>query len=515
MATESSQLLYTKLTQKVSTIYQSNRILVSAAALIATLTATLGIRKLIDVWYRKLRSYPPGPCGIPFFGCLLWIRDKQYLQSLANAYGSVVMIQVGTKYLTMINDHNISKVLFKKKEFAFHKKNPPTQYKSFVETNGKTYTFRRKLIHQSFIMMLSSDYLNNFGIKMLNDHIYPKFDEFASNKNEYYSVKKIFEYGVFCMNFVCIFGDYLTPPDMHSFEYTLIAHTVSRKSLSLSLLFNEIPNIITNRLSHLNKETHNLTFMQSILQKWVTEFQQKYKDRNVNDGLTNINNEPYAVRMMKQIELLKTLTINDMIGDIGILFGTGVGTVNKALSRMIIYAAKCANIQDEIYNELNVFQKKYGSFKLQHLSELHLLRAFIYETLRNGHIVWAVPRIIYDDNICVNKYNIPKYSLISSYYGYMDHDNKNWKYPNIFDIRNFLDENNKFKSNEHSCVFGHGIRSCPGKALANRMLILFIGMILLRYKLSIKDDSSGKDTIDYFSSDTLSVYDTKIMVQHR
>merc|ERR1712244_109976 len=105
------------------------------------------------------------------------------------------------------------------------------------------------------------------------------------------------------------------------------------------------------------------------------------------------------------------------------------------------------------------FIEKYGSFQLKNLSELHVLRAFIAETLRNGHIIWAIPRRIYDD-VTIDGYSIPKHSVVSSNYGYMDHDDKYWKVPKNFDVGNWLDADGKFKHNECSSVFGHGIRSC-------------------------------------------------------
>ncbi len=60
MANKSSELLYTKLKQKVSVLYDSNQILFTAAAFVATFAASLGVRKIVDICYRKLKRYPPG-----------------------------------------------------------------------------------------------------------------------------------------------------------------------------------------------------------------------------------------------------------------------------------------------------------------------------------------------------------------------------------------------------------------------------------------------------------------------
>eukprot|EP01083_Nonionella_stella_P266285 901015_1 len=63
-------------------------------------------RNLFYWWLRKYKSYPLGPFGYPFVGCLPYMRnEKRFYIYLTHAYGAVTMFYLGmNKKIVLVND---------------------------------------------------------------------------------------------------------------------------------------------------------------------------------------------------------------------------------------------------------------------------------------------------------------------------------------------------------------------------------------------------------------------------
>ena len=67
----------------------------------------------------------------------------------------------------------------------------------------------------------------------------------------------------------------------------------------------------------------------------------------------------------------------------------------------------------------------------------------------------SIPITVLSNDAKVNGYNIPKGSTIIGNIGYIQRCKLYWKYPNTFNIDNFLSESGKFKKNPAFCSFGY------------------------------------------------------------
>ena len=174
----------------------------------------------------------------------------------------------------------------------------------------------------------------------------------------------------------------------------------------------------------------------------------------------------------------------------------------------VYLAAKYPDVQERVYKELKLHYDKYNGFEIKRMSELHIFRAFVYESLRFGRpVLVTLKRDVIDANgIDLGKWNIPKGATIFGA-SYAIHTNpKHWEKPNEFYLEHFLDDQDKFKKSEYFSLFGHGRRNCVGQSFAIKELYAVLSAILHRYKFNVpmeRKDNFEIGNIDFFRHDPM------------
>uniref|UniRef100_A0A3B5LJ02 Uncharacterized protein n=1 Tax=Xiphophorus couchianus TaxID=32473 RepID=A0A3B5LJ02_9TELE len=103
---------------------------------------------------------------------------------------------------------------------------------------------------------------------------------------------------------------------------------------------------------------------------------------------------------------------------------------------------------------------------------------------RMGNIIpLNVPRTANQD-ITVDKYSIPKGTIILSILDSVLHDESMWETPYTFNPQHFLEKDGKFRKREAFLPFSAGKRVCLGEQLARMELFLFFTSLLQRFKFS-------------------------------
>merc|ERR1719229_1730018 len=92
----------------------------------------------------------------------------------------------------------------------------------------------------------------------------------------------------------------------------------------------------------------------------------------------------------------------------------GIHSTSAMTAAMIVWLCLFPNIEQKIYKELKDFEMKYEIFKLKHVEELHILRAFVHEVLRfpSKASFGNLPRAIFSEKVTINGFNVPKNSQI-------------------------------------------------------------------------------------------------------
>lgn len=182
-----------------------------------------------------------------------------------------------------------------------------------------------------------------------------------------------------------------------------------------------------------------------------------------------------------------------MIADIRVIMIAGIHSTSAFISIMTQWLAVLPDLEKKLHSELAAFEDKYGVFQLKHVEELHILRAFVHEVFRFGGkgSFGNLPRAIIDEDIMIDGYNIPKNAQIVVGLDKFGHDNS-WRNPYLFDIKNWMDDDGKFKNNSHFTKFGIGRRSCPGMSVAKKEIYLLLGRMVLNYRFYTKGDALEK-----------------------
>uniref|UniRef100_A0A3B4GHP8 Uncharacterized protein n=1 Tax=Pundamilia nyererei TaxID=303518 RepID=A0A3B4GHP8_9CICH len=110
--------------------------------------------------------------------------------------------------------------------------------------------------------------------------------------------------------------------------------------------------------------------------------------------------------------------------------------------------------------------------------------AVIHEIQRMGNIIpFNVARSASKDT-AIDKYTIPKGTIILATLDSVLHDESMWETPHSFNPEHFLDQDGKFRKREAFLPFSAGKRVCIGEQLARMELFLFFASLLQRFSFS-------------------------------
>eukprot|EP01083_Nonionella_stella_P261851 891019_1 len=132
-------------------------------------------------------------------------------------------------------------------------------------------------------------------------------------------------------------------------------------------------------------------------------------------------------------------------------------------------------------------------FDISVISACVNLRAFVHETLRISNVVPLNPH--FNDKDVTLKYNgetyfIPKNTGIYINTQYIHYGGFNDSLE--LNLKNWIDEKGKFKMNSGFILFGMGKRNCVGQTLAMKELYYVLALLVLKYKLEVKDSNEMK-----------------------
>ena len=518
--------------------------------LIICLFCFLILRKVLDKLYRKLYHLPPGPIGLPLFGSYFefMFNQRNFLHNLGLKYNQVSMVYFFNQKIIFVNDFDLLKQHFNKKEFI-NRFDKTRKNVSFVNESGNLKWYkRRQLLHKTVLKQLNSNKMDHFIRQCLKKVIFPKLDKISNDNNNNnnnknnntWDIRNDANYISFILLYIIIFGEPLNLTDK-SFKLFVELNTKLFHLLRYIMPIRPfIPSFLRNYINNISifyKFRSIAIKRRQIIKGWIDQYNKNNINCNVNEMNVNVGRKYYET-LQNEIEIQsnfneseKYLNDESMIADIALTFGNGIQSPATVLERCILYLAYFGiEYQDTLFNEIinncqinDQFDKSIDFIDnfdiLKNKSKLHRFNSFIYEILRLqfGTSAASLDRLIIDENVYINKYLIPKGSII---YGNLYHINTNKDYwqndlnkstisPLKIDNNRFINSDSKlFIHDLKIATFGLGKRNCVGEKFSMQEIILIMALLILSYKFYIpttfinKEKFESKIPIDFIPQNT-------------
>ena len=464
----------------------------------------------------KARSYPPGPLGLPFLGCLMQfaISPNKFIINLAKNYGQIAYVPILASNNIFINDPKLLRKLYQNEKILDR---PPWRVRptsTFSEINGKIWSKRRQHAYTSVFNVTKTSFVLSHIKECIDKYIGPKLDEnHVENKKLWYPAKDISFMAL--NNIISATYDRIIPendPFIREFQ-DWTERIVAGQAIATLFDFMVGFSIKAKWFKwHVIWKVHNEG--DELLMQWMRKNgfiinPKKNILRRVNQNEeTKNDNENTKVYVDYLISKLNEneMTVDEILSDCQLIVATAGEVTYKATEYALLLTAKYPDIQEMVYNELMDVMKKNNlkQFDFKILNQLHIFRAFIHETLRISNVVpTGAPRMTNRDHIIEiegKKVVIPRFT-IAHQNTYFIHKHLDWNDENKilkeendkFHLEYWLyvadDGKKKFKVHDNFVMFGVGRRDCVGRSLALKAMYAILGLLMIKYKFSAENDN--------------------------
>ncbi|XP_076037289.1 cytochrome P450 2D15-like [Oratosquilla oratoria] len=209
--------------------------------------------------------------------------------------------------------------------------------------------------------------------------------------------------------------------------------------------------------------------------------QQAYEGGEQGDHLVGA----YLDAIEKDIEQKSNFNKTQLMAIVVELFIAGSETTSSTINKALQLMTEHPEVQTRVQKELETVVGLGNIPSFANMEKLPYTLATIYEVQRFTSLIpIGVPHAAIHD-ITVQGFRIPKGTLIFPHLESSNKDPKRWKFPNMFNPENFLNEHGNFIKNEAFMPFGNGRRQCVGEPLARLELFLIFACLLHKFTFNL------------------------------
>ncbi|KAK2156658.1 hypothetical protein LSH36_208g04093 [Paralvinella palmiformis] len=433
------------------------------------------------------KKLPPGPPALPLIGSLPFLGSsdiREPLRKLANKYGDVFTIYLGTRRVIVLNGYDVIYDAFVKNGQVFSGRGNSFIFAELsggygvVSTEGDFWREQRR--HALHILR---DF--GFGRTLLEDRILEEvtffIEEMEKNTKKPLYPQPIIQKSVANVIASVTFGKRADYEDPAFTKYMKIFNR-SIKVMGNSGVINTFPFVrfLPGDLFHFKQLRSDIDYLNSEYQRIIDEHKEAAKEGKEREDFISV-----YLRKIEEEKNVKdsTFTERQLIGICGDLFAAGTETTSTTLNWAIIYMTLNPNIQDRIHAEIdNVIGR--AEPKMNHRLLLPFTEASILETQRLADLVpLGVPHGVMED-VYFRGYLIPKDTLIIPNMYSVHMNPELWPEPEKFKPERFLDSDNKIDKKE-LIPFSLGKRVCLGESLARMELFLYFTSMMQHFRFKL------------------------------
>ncbi|XP_073286537.1 labd-13Z-ene-9,15,16-triol synthase, chloroplastic-like [Primulina huaijiensis] len=456
---------------------------------------------------KETHPIPPGPRGLPFLGYLPFLQvnlHKQFTE-LANKYGPVYKLWLGSKLCVVISSPSLIKEVVRDHDTIFANRDPPVA--AIVATGGVDIVWSpygqywrdmRKLFVREMLSNsnLEASYVHRKDeVRKVVKSLHMKTGSaveiseliFVTELNVVFSMlwggtmdKKIIDrIGSEFREAMSKLVDLLGKPNVSDFFPVLAKFDVQgieKEAKSLIPSIDEILDSVINErmktmVSGKGRDERRKDFLQILLELK----EQDDPDRSIN---------------LPQIKAI----LKDIIAG-------GTDTTATIIEWVMAEVLNDPQVKKRVQDELTEVVGLKNTVEESHLPGLHYLNAIIKESFRlHPPVPLLVPRLPSQSSI-IGGYTIPKGSRVFLNMWSIHRDPLVWENPSEFKPDRFLNDSGNFDfsgNNFQYLPFGSGRRVCPGILLAERMVMHLLATLFHLFDWELPEGSEKIDLSENF-----------------
>ncbi|CAN7995742.1 unnamed protein product, partial [Ixodes hexagonus] len=476
--------------------------------LVVTLVVTV---LCFNKWtYAPNKSLPPGPRGIPVLGYLPFLGSSLQVtfKKLADTYGPIVRVRLGSKDVVVLNDLdtikeglNTDEVLSRPTDFLLRS----VGVDGIVTMNGQPWVDNRR-----FCMHVLRDL--GFGKKSMEEHIKEEIAQLCDYLNSWNCgagpLSDVLTSSVSNNITALVFGERYPRDDPRRQFLDRGAIRLSRNARFISAL--DFLPALRRLVSCIPSSRSSIVKNQAGSQATLIFTSRKEVDERSRTLKADVNRDfidAYLKKINESNGTNPSFNLRTLTGNALNLFGAGTNTVRASLEWHLLNCARDPEgVQKKLQKEVDDVVGRHRAPEWEDRHRMPYTMAVIWEMLRwRTTTPLGVIRAAQGDTN-IGGFHIPAGTVVLANFWAVHHDPEIWAESLEFDPTRFLnaDQTELLPKPAAFMPFSTGRRMCPGETLALMEIFMYLTTLLQKFTvLPKRGETISMDVHDGLTSSPL------------